>query len=328
MFGAVLAALAFLLFPGTALADPAGPTDYLSEIQSIQPAIDSIRLQVLGGDSFIQLRVDAGTEAYVVGYQGEQYLRFDADGTVFENQNAPSTFINDDRYGGAVPPARATADAEPDWKQVASNGQYSWHDHRAHWMQAIRPIGKQVGDQIVEGVIPLVVDGADVDVTVISTWEPEPSPLAAVAGAVGGLVLGGLAVVAWRSRRGWALAVLPVAAIALVAGVLQFVSLPSETGPRIVWWVLPAIALVAAIVGVVADRRHATFVARASALVGGVQLVVWGIIKRDGLTAALIPTDAPAWLDRLSTASAVTAGFTLTALALWTLFAPPAPQSS
>ena len=80
----------------------------------------------------------------------------------------------------------------------------------------------------------------------------------------------------------------------------------------------------------VAERRGAAFVARGAVLVAGAQLVVWGLVKRDGLTAALIPTDAPAWLDRLATAWALTGGAALTALALWALFAEPAtrPESS
>ncbi len=319
--GVAMAILSTLAFPGTAFADPAGPTDYLSEIRSIEPPTPSIDVDVLGGDSFVQLQVDPGTEVFVVGYaQGEKYLWFQKDGTVLENQNAPSTYTNDDRFGGVLVPANASVGAEPDWQEVATGGRYSWHDHRAHWMQTIRPLGKQVGDQIVEGVIPLVVDGADVDVTVISTWKPEPSPLPAAAGALAGLALVGTATWAWRSNRRWVAPSLPIAALALLVGALQYLSLPSETGPRFVWWVLPAIALTAAIVGAVAEQRTSMFVARAAVLVAGVQLVVWGLIKREGLSAALIPTDAPAWLDRLATASALTGGAAFTALALWTLF--------
>ncbi len=312
-----------LALPSTVFADPAGPTDYLSEIRSVDPATPSVQLDVLGGDSFVQLRADAGTEVIVIGYQSEDYLWFREDGTVLENQNAPSTYTNDDRFGGGEIPSTATADAQPDWLEVGSGGRYSWHDHRAHWMQTIRPAGQQVGDQIVEGVIPLIVDGVEVDVTVISTWMPEPSSLPVFGGAAAGLAVVGLAVGALRSGRRWLAVLLPVAVLAVVVGALQYFSLPSETGPRFLWWVLPTIALAAVVVGVAAEQRGADFVTKAAALIAGVQLVVWGVIKRDGLTAALIPTDAPGWLDRLSTASAITGGAALTALALWALFVRP-----
>ena len=144
LVGVLVGLLAVALLPTTAFADPAGPTDYLSEILEVEPTTPTIDLDVLGGDSFVQLQVEDGTEVLVVGYQSEEYLWFRADGTVLENRNAPSTYTNDDRFGGAVPPATATVDAEPDWEPVASGGRYAWHDHRAHWMQTIRPAGKQV----------------------------------------------------------------------------------------------------------------------------------------------------------------------------------------
>ncbi|MFK7917022.1 MAG: hypothetical protein AB8G14_03000 [Ilumatobacter sp.] len=328
LWGLLLGLVAALALPGLAFADPAGPTDYLSEIRSVEPATPSIELAVLGGDSFVELDVELGTEVIVLGYQSEDYLWFRPDGTVLENQNAPSTYTNDERFGGVLPPANATVDAEPDWSQVASDGRYSWHDHRAHWMQTIRPAGKQVGDQIVEGVIPLIVNGNDVDVTVISTWKPEPSPLPSIAGGVASLAAVLAAGFAWRAGRRWVVVALPVAAFAFASGVWQFTSLPSETGPRLVWWVLPAIAIVAAIVGVVAEVRSSTFVARSAALIAGVQLAIWGFVKRDGLTAALIPTDAPGWFDRLSTAAALAGGVGLAVVALLALFTRPGASTA
>lgn len=321
---ALLLGLVFaVLLPGTAFADPAGPTDYLSEIRSIEPATPSIAVAVLGGDSFIELDVELGTDVMVLGYQSEEYLWFLDDGTVLENQNAPSTYTNDDRFGGELPPPNATVDAEPDWKEVATNGRYSWHDHRAHWMQTIRPAGKQVGDQIVEGVIPLLVDGDEVDVTVISTWKPEPSPVPWLLGGIVSIAAVVAAAFAWRAGRRWVVVAAPLSVLALAAGATQYFSLPSETGPRLVWLALPAIAVIAAVVGVAADFRSSTFVARAAALIAGVQLTIWGLVKRDGLTAALIPTDAPGWFDRLATAAALAGGAALVVVALLALFTRP-----
>jgi hypothetical protein len=187
-------------------------------------------------------------------------------------------------------------------------------------MQQARPFGLGPGDQILESVIPLVVDGAEVEITVISTWEPAPSPVPAVAGVVAGLALG---VAAWflrRSKFALAIAVPPVV-VGLVAGVWQFRSLPPETGPRLVWWALPAIAVVSVGVGLVAAWRSSTFLARSAMLLVGVELAIWGFVKRDGLSAAIIPTDAPQALDRFATTLALTSGAAFTAVALVTLFA-------
>jgi hypothetical protein len=308
--------------PSVAFADAAGPTDYLSEILEIDPATPSIDVSVIGGDSFVQLVASSGTEVIVLGYRSEHYLWFQPDGTVLQNRNAPSTYTNDDRYGGGEIPTTATPEADPDWREVASNGQYSWHDHRAHWMQSSRPAGKGVGDQVVEGVIPLLVDGAEVDVTVISTWQPAASRVPAVFGALAAAGAVAAAVWRWRLKRSWTFAAMPLAVVAAIAGAWQYLSLPAETGPRLVWWLVPAVAAAAAFVAVVAELGQRSFIARAATLVTGVQLAVWGLIKRDGLTAALVPTGAPGWFDRLATSAALVGGVSLTAFAIWSLFAP------
>jgi hypothetical protein len=306
-----------------AFADPAGPTDYESEVLSIEPPTPSITVEILGGDSFVELTARPGTEVVLDGYDAEPYLWFRPDGTVFENRASRTAYLNESRYGSDVPPEVA-ADAEPDWVQVGDAGRYAWHDHRAHWMQPIRPAGKRPGDQIVEAAIPMVVDGDDVLVTVASTWLPEPSRVPLAVGALAGLAVAGvgLGLGLLRRRSEWTLAVLPLTALTLTVGWLQYRSLPAETGPRLVWWALPAIAVVSAAVAAVLARRD-RFVASAAALIAGTQLAIWGWIKRDGLTAAIIPTDAPGWLDRSVTLAALVGGVGVTVVALWELFDRP-----
>jgi hypothetical protein len=319
--GLVAGLVGSMMLTSPAFADPPGPTDYQSEIVSVRPPTPTIETSIVGGDSFFELTVAPGTEVFVVGYQGEDTLWFRTDGTVWENQNSPSTYLNADRLGDGGIPDTATPDAEPDWTQVAADGNYSWHDHRAHWMQQARPFGLGPGDQILESVIPLVVDGTDVEVTVTSTWQSAPSPLPAIAGFALGL---GLAVAAWflhRARRytvALALALL-VAVLALIVGGWQFLSLPPETGPKLVWWVLPMVAVASAAFGMLAAKRSQTFVADGAMLLVGVELAIWGFVKREGLSAAIIPTDAPFALDRFVTALALSSGAAFAGLALWWL---------
>ena len=320
---AIVGVLLALVAASPALADPAGPTDYLSEVSSVDPPTSTIDVSVLGGDSFLQLRVEPGTEVIVIGYRGEDYLWFRADGSIWENQNSPSKYVNDDRYGGGVIPPNADPDADPDWVEVADGGRWSWHDHRAHWMQEVRPFGQSEGDQILEAVVPLRVDGVEVDVTVISTWMPAPSPIPAWLGAAVGALLAVAAAALRRRDLPAVTAAVPLAVMALVVGMWQFVSLPAETGPRLLWWALPAIAVVCAMGGMVAEVRGQRFTADAALVLIGFELAVWGFVKRDGLTAAIVPTDAPGWLDRFATASAFVGGIGFVVVALWSLFVVP-----
>ena len=105
-------------------------------------------------------------------------------------------------------------------------------------------------------------------------------------------------------------------------GLWQYLSLPAATGPLTVWWLLPAIAVTCAIGGMMAEFARARFWADAAVLVVGVELAVWGWMKRDGLSASLIPTDAPGWLDRFAVGVALAAGVGFAALAMWLLFLP------
>lgn len=317
--GAVVA-LATTACAPTVHADPAGPTDYRSEVIAIDPATPTIEARIIGGDSFFELEVEPGTEVFVLGYQDERYLWFRADGVVFENRRAPSTYLNDDRFGGGDIPADATAEAEPDWEQVASGGSWVWHDHRAHWMQESRPVGFQPGDEILAASIPVVVDGGEVEVRVVSVWQPAPASWPVWLGALAGIAT---VAAAWAlRRRGGAaiIALLPVAVLTFVVGAWQYWSLPAATGPRLVWIVLPAIAVACAAVGVVVARGRSGFASDASMLVVGVELAVWGFAKRDGLSAAIIPTDAPMWLDRFVTALALAGGVAAAGCGLWWLF--------
>ena len=186
---AVLTALWILGTTGVATADPPGPTDYLSEVVEIDPMVAGIEVGIVGGDSFIVLEVAPGISVDVVGYSGEPYLRFLPDGTVEENQLAPSKYLNEDRYAAGDIPAKADAAAEPEWVVVAEDGTYAWHDHRTHWMNEIPPPGRGPGDQVAEGVVPLFVDGVEVDITVASVWQDPPSSLPVVLGLTGGLLL-------------------------------------------------------------------------------------------------------------------------------------------
>jgi hypothetical protein len=319
--GSLLGVLLALALGTPAFADPAGPTDYRSEIVSIEPPTPTITIEIIGGDSFLQLEAEPGTEVLVTGYQGEPYLRFLPEGGVLENRNAPTAYTNESRYGGDEIPTNASSTAEPDWALISDGHRWAWHDHRIHWMQRSRPLGASAGDQILEAVVPLVVDGSGVDVTVISTWQATPSPLPMWLGGLAGVALtAGLWLL--RDRAGRLSLLLVPAALALAVGGSQFLSLPSETAPRVVWWLLPAIAAVCAVVAATAELRARVFVARAAAVLVGVELLLWGWMRRDGLTAAIIPTDAPGWLDRFTVAFAIVGGLGITATMLRELFRP------
>ncbi len=258
---------------------------------------------MVGGDSFVLLEQREPSTIEVRGYQGEPYLRFAPDGTVERNANSPARYLNDDRFGDgtAALPEQADADAPPDWETVGDDGSYAWHDHRAHWMLQTRPLGLGPGDRILEGVIPITVDDDSIAVTVISTWQGAPSPVPAAVG----FLIGGVAAVVWWRRRFDPAALLAVGSSAgLMVGSVQFLSLPGETGPSPTLWLLPGVALVATLAALVVRHRPASHLPLVFG--GGVALFVFAVLRVESLPRSILPTDLPFWLDRASTALALT----------------------
>jgi len=306
---ALPAPLWLLITAGPVLADPAGPSDYLTRVIRVEPAISGLHIDIIGGDSFIMVKAGPAMAVEVPGYRGEPYLRFLPGGTVEENENSPTTHLNLDRYGEGDMPPHASYDAGPQWRVVAGDGAYAWHDHRAHWMSPSRPPGKGPGDVILEGVIPLRVDGQEVLVTVQSVWQPAPSALPAAAGVMAALALlmatvaigGGIRVPAAITG------LLGMAAAAL--GLVAYLSVPAVTGPSWSLWVPPMGA--AALAGVVAlsgpsarfSRAHGFLMAAAS-----LQIAAWALLHREWMWRAVLPTAAPSWLHRGAVATALVGG--------------------
>lgn len=296
-----LVVLLVQLGAGTALADPPGPTDYRSTVVEMDPPTEGFEVSVIGGDSFIHLVSEGDLTIDVIGYGGEPYLRFLPDGTVQENERSPARYANEDRYAIVDVPDSASSQAAPEWQVVGTDGAYAWHDHRTHWMNPQHPPFAEPGDQILEGVIPLIVDGAEVDVTFMSVWEEMSFPWSVPLGVVIGLLAG---IVAMRDGRLRAAATvtLALAVAALVVSAVAFASVPAETAPSVMLWIVP---MTAAALSAPALRRppdgatqHRDATAPTLLLVAALELVIWAVVRWDWMFAAILPTDLPFWVDR------------------------------
>lgn len=316
----------FLANPGVALADAAGPTDYRSEITQVSaadgsPAPSGFSISVEGHDSFLMLVVEPGVTAEVPGYEGEPYLRFDADGLVFENRLSFSTIYNQDRYGSAERPDYIDHSAAPEWILVDDDGSYAWHDHRIHYMDPRPPIGAEPGDVIIETSVPIQIDGVTVEVNIESTLIESNSPITMI--LISALIaFGGGLLLLRQPPVSLAWTALASALTAFAAGIGWFLSVPNDTGPSLNWLLLPATAAIAAGFAIIAARRGRSFLANGAALIAAVQLATWLPTRLDSYTAALIPTALPQWLDRGATAAVVGAVVALGVSAITALLKP------
>ena len=144
--GVLVALSCSLLAVPDAGADAARPTNFESVIDSVQPDLDTVEVQIVGGDSFVQVTAEPGTSVLIPGYDGEPYLRIGSDGTVDRNRRSPATYINEARFGATGPlPDVVDSRADPDWVRIDGGGTVAWHDHRVHWMLSEAPDDQRRG---------------------------------------------------------------------------------------------------------------------------------------------------------------------------------------
>lgn len=289
-----------VLSASPAAADPPGPTDYRSEIDDVVPETDGVRASIVGGDGFLLLEVAEGTAAEVRGYSGEPYLRFAEDGTVEENQASPAAYLNASRTrtdDGGIDP-----DAEPRWKEVASDGRWAWHDHRIHFMGGGVPQAART-DEGVGWEVPVVVDGDEIVITGDYRYLGGPSPLPwiGLALAVAAAIVFGLAR-AVSPVRG-AGAVLLLGGIGgVVAGIAQRSEDPPGASTSTLVVILPAVAVLTAVLVLAGRGRVSRAVA---ALAGAAALGGWALVRIQVFWKAILPTALPAGADRALTALAL-----------------------
>ena len=236
-------AVACALAAPPAAADGAGPTNFESVVDDVAPDRPDLTVDVVGGDAFLRVRARPGTEVRIPGYDGEPYLRIEADGTVLRNARSSATYLNRRRDGTAADlPAGVGSRAEPRWERIGDGGEVAWHDHRIHWMVSQAPtVGN---DRVVQTwSVPMVVDGSEVEVSGRLLLLDDEVPWAAgvaVAGLIGSLVL--------ASRPRWRIPLLAGASlVALALGVAAHVVNPPDAGASLLPMLLPAVGLAASV---------------------------------------------------------------------------------
>ena len=151
---------------------------YTSVVETVTPKLDGLTVRVAQGDDQLHVRNDSGREVVIQGYEGEPYLRFDADGNVYRNANSPATYLNEVRYGGADVPASASKTATPRWERVSRAKAYDWHDHRIHWMSTIDPAKvREARDQphhVFDWNVPGSVGGQPLAIRGTLDYKPPP----------------------------------------------------------------------------------------------------------------------------------------------------------
>lgn len=316
--GAALAATT-----GPALAATDGSTDR-SAVQAVTPSPEALDVVIERGDERLVVRVDAGHTLEIPGYQGERWVRIDADGTVSENVAALSAAANLDP-GAAVPePEEPLVEGDARWVVVGTDGSWSWHDHRIHDMGALASLGP---GRLTTWEVPVVVDGDPVVITGTLDRLAAPSLLGWAGLAI---ACGGATWLAVR-RRSVAAAAVPIAAAGALTGGVALAALLEELGTTagpslttigavLLGFDAVAVAAVATVSARRGGRDPGTSWVRAGRLllVAAGQVAVALVLQTASFTEPLLVTALPAVVDRTGLAVAAGLLFGATASLVWT----------
>jgi hypothetical protein len=342
----VLAAAALAVLGPVLAAPPAAahtvssarPTNYRSEIVSIDPPTPGVTVRLLDLGRKVELTNRGSLPVVVLGYQGEPYLRVGPDG-VFENGRSPAVYLNRSTAGPTTTaPPSADAAAAPDWHKVGDGRTATWRDRRTRW-EGPDPPSVLRAPTTAQVVVPtwhlsLRQGGSDVVVTGRISWIPpsRPWPWVAVAAA-----LAGVTVLLGRARR-WGPALAGALATLLAVTIVRSVGLDAASGGSpaavatrvVVTGVVPVLAWAAGLwaVGALQTGREngVTAAGTVSAVLAVLGLTDAVTLARSQVQPAFTPT-----FSRLALAATLGLGVGLAAAAVLALRrsarapAPPAP---
>lgn len=295
MLGAALLA-AMVLAPAQPVFAHGGnggtSSDYRIEVTGFDGNATGIEIRPVELGNRMELVRTTAKEVQILGYEGEPYIRLDADG-VFENINSPAHYINLDRFARKPTPASATAKAEPNWVKQSAGTSVRWHDHRTHWMDPTPRQDVRDNPNIERVIFPanrveLLVDGKPVAAIVKVTWLPPPSRMTwLVITSLSGCLLLAALVMSPSLRR-----IAPV--FALVAATAVVIG----SGTSIFRIVVGAAAIALCLAGWILNKRWLPVAA-------SLFVVVLSVTHFEVFEHQLLAGWAPAVVQRLATTAAL-----------------------
>ncbi len=298
---------------GSALAGAAQPTNYESIVLRVSPAAIGISFEVVGGDAFLTVTVEHSHEVLIPGYFNEPYVRIDADGSVYVNENSQAFFINEDRYGLVPIPVGVDLESEPAWSLVATDGRYAWLDHRIHWMSEDLPpaVAGDQREQVFPWEIPVLIDGVGTSVIGELVWIPSHHPAPSLMAGLIAL----LPLLFWSPRRSRLLAAVVVTSggIASFVTVAQVNGTPEAARGLPVILVLPVLAVALGVAAFVRAARRRRF-ALQLLLAGGLSLAIWALLTLNVLWLPVLPSAMNPVMERAAVAFVLWSGIAVTCL--------------
>jgi hypothetical protein len=208
--GLVLLLLTLRLQPAAAHStNGSDATHYRTRLDGLAPPVAGLTATVDPRGEWIQVTNATGKTLTILGYAHEPYLRITPAG-VEQNATSPTVTLNQSLFADIS--QALTRQAAPQWLPMSPGNQARWHDHRIHWMGAVRPPAVQAHPRTAQLIgtwtVRMTLESQPIDVTGTLNWLPVkngPSPILVVFIVADGLLLLigiGIYVLFQRRRRG------------------------------------------------------------------------------------------------------------------------------
>ena len=306
----LLAAGIVLISPPAAFAHAGPGTPVASRYTAtVTTHPTAVQVKVVDGDRQLWLEAPPALTVLVLGFAGEPYLRFDADGVAI-NERSPTTYLN--RARPVEPPVTAGLHEQPLWRTVSRGHSYRWHEDRLHALAvtARKPHPGPIGPW----TIPLRLNGRAAAIHGTLDYRQPPSPLwiwplpVALACLAAGLRL--------RNPRLDQALTTVLTLVALAATVTGHLGQNLHGRPGLavaqLGWLGFAVGFALVMIALVRRPRWRTLAALASAtyaLAVGLSLLA---VLRDGTTLTALPQA----IDRATAIAAITAAAATLAVVL------------
>jgi len=174
-------------------ADAPDATNYRTLIRQV-PDLAGLEIETIEAGARLQVTNRSGRNVEVLGYQNEPYLEIRQDG-VYENIHSPAAYLNITIIH-VDPPAHADPTLPPEWRKVADEPRWRWHDQRAIWTSPQPPevvtANPGAPHHLRDWTVPMRVDATPLTLSGSLDYVPPPPWLLWWALSAAGIVLLGL----------------------------------------------------------------------------------------------------------------------------------------
>jgi len=184
-------------------------THYRTRLDGLTPPVAGLTATVDPRGEWIQVTNATGKTLTILGYAHEPYLRITPAG-VEQNATSPTVTLNQSLFADIS--QALTRQAAPQWLPMSPGNQARWHDHRIHWMGAVRPPAVQAHPRTAQLIgtwtVHMTLESQPIEMTGTLNWLPiknGPSPILVAFIVADGLLLLigiGIYVLFQRRRRG------------------------------------------------------------------------------------------------------------------------------